>query len=36
MRCLEHALNAPERHGVWGAHTEDQLALLRRRHRVSA
>ena len=35
-RCLEHALTAPERHGVWGAHTEDQLALLRRRQRVPA
>ena len=31
--CLDHALNQPERHGVWGGATvEERQRILRRRN----
>src|SRR5690606_245316 len=29
--CLEHALEAPEHHGIWGGLTPRQRTMLRRR-----
>jgi WhiB family redox-sensing transcriptional regulator len=30
IQCLEHALNRPEQHGVWGGTTEEQRHAMRR------
>lgn len=35
-RCLEHALTMPERHGVWGGCTEEEISVLRQHRRASA
>jgi WhiB family redox-sensing transcriptional regulator len=32
-RCLEHALTAPERHGIWGGLTEHERDLMRKARR---
>jgi WhiB family redox-sensing transcriptional regulator len=34
--CLEHALAAGERHGVWGGATEDERRAMRRRRMAAS
>ena len=34
--CLEHALAAGERHGVWGGKTEDERRAIRRQRREAS
>lgn len=34
--CLEHAITVPERHGIWGGKTQNELEILIRKRRRSA
>ena len=34
--CLEHAITVPERHGIWGGKTQNELEILIRKRKRSA